>query len=138
MWTKSFRKCLIGAIYQHLFWKSFSEVDYTPNWEDLTKVVYKEDEAISIVDLESAFQTFLTKKEEYSVVLHKYITRWDKTFDIMKAALFCFMIEYAERKGEDDLHILGVYIKFAQDYAGGENPALIHAIISKMIEENEV
>jgi transcription termination factor NusB len=138
MWTKSFRKCLIGAIYQHLFWKSFSEVEYTPNWEDLSKVVYKEDETISITDLESVFQTFLSKKEEYSVVLHKYITRWDKTFDIMKAALFCFMIEYAERKSEDDLHILGVYIKFAQDYAGGENPALIHAIISKMIEEGEV
>jgi transcription termination factor NusB len=138
MWTKSFRKCLIGAIYQHLFWKSFSEVDYTPNWDDLTKVVYKEDETISVTDLENAFQTFLSKKEEFSVVLHKYITRWDKTFDIMKAALFCFMIEYVERKGEDDLHILGVYIKFAQDYAGGENPALIHAIISKMIEEGEV
>jgi transcription termination factor NusB len=138
MWTKSFRKCLIGAIYQHLFWKSFSEVEYTPNWEDLSKVVYKEDETISITDLESAFQTFLSKKEEYSLVLHKYITRWDKTFDIMKAALFCFMIEYAERKAEADLHILGVYIKFAQDYAGGENPALIHAIISKMIEEGEV
>jgi transcription termination factor NusB len=138
MWTKSFRKCLIGAIYQHLFWKSFSEVDYTPNWEDLTKAIYKEDETITTKDLEFKFKNFLKNQEQYSSILHKYITKWDKTFDIMKAALFCFIIEYADRKNEEDLHILGVYIKFAQDYAGGENPALIHAVISKMIEEGEV
>jgi transcription termination factor NusB len=138
MWTKSFRKCLVGAIYQNLFWETFSGVMYVPNWQILVDELSKEGDEISVEDLENGYQKYLDSKEHSSKILHSYISKWDKTFDIMKAALYCFIIEYSERKNEPDLHLLGQYIKYAQDFAGGENPSLIHAIMSRMIEEGVI
>jgi transcription termination factor NusB len=138
MWTKHFRKSIIAAIYQNLFWQSLSGSVYIPDWENVTKEVYTEDEVVSIKELQACYNRFITSKETSTSLLQEYITKWDKTFDIVKAALFCFLLEYSDRKNEDDLHILGNYIKFAQDFAGGENPGLIHAVMSKMIEDGKI
>jgi transcription termination factor NusB len=134
MWSKNFRKCIIGSVYQNLFWDSFNSNQYDPDWTTLVDQNKNDEDIISQEDLSKVYSLFLGKKSLYIDQITKYINKWDKTFDLIKACLIVFLIEN-EINTDDDAKLVGHYIKFAQDYAGGENPALVHAVISKILED---
>jgi transcription termination factor NusB len=134
MWSKNFRKCIIGSVYQNLFWESFNNSQYKPDWENLLDQNKDDDTIILKDDLSSVYSLFISKKDTYINKITKYVNKWDKTFDLIKACLIVFLIEN-ELNIDKNSKLVGHYIKFAQDFAGGENPALVHAVISKVLEE---
>lgn len=134
MWSKNFRKCIIGAVYQNLFWESFNNSEYKAEWSMLLAEHHKEDDHFDETDLQLVYDTFLSKKVSYIERITKYVNKWDKTFDLVKASLIVFLIEH-DQNTDPENKLVGHYIKFAQDFAGGENPALVHAVISKVLEE---
>jgi transcription termination factor NusB len=134
MWSKNFRKCLIGAVYQNLFWDSLNSTQYSPDWSILVDQNKNIEESIVEEDLSSMYDLFVTKKTFYIDTITKHVNKWDKTFDLIKACLIVFIIEN-EVNTDKEAKLVGHYIKFAQDFAGGENPALVHAVISKILEE---
>ena len=134
MWSKNFRKCVIGAVYQNLFWCSFNGNTYTPDWTMLMNEHKNSEDIFTVEDLDLAYQDFVSNKDTYITNITEYVSKWDKTFDLVKACLIVFLIEKnADPSPESKL--VGHYIKFAQDFAGGENPALVHAVISKILED---
>lgn len=135
MWSKNFRKCIIASVYQNLFWDSFNGSQYTLDWTGLINENKTENIEFTEKDLFKIYTIFLSNKENYINKITKYVNKWDKTFDIIKACLIVFLLEH-ELNQDNDARLVGHYIKFAQDFAGGENPALVHAVISKMIEES--
>ncbi len=136
MWNKQFRKALIAAIYQHLFWSGFTKTHVDPNWQQICSEIFKEDQPYSEKELQSTYELFIEKEVYYTNLLQQYVSKWDKTFDIIKACFYCFLIELGERKNEPDLKLVGTYIKFGQDFAGGDNPGLVHAVLSNILEND--
>ncbi|MBC7472015.1 MAG: hypothetical protein H7196_01990 [candidate division SR1 bacterium] len=135
MWPKNFRKCVIASVYQNLFWDSFNGSEYIPDWTVLINEIKNEDIEFTESDLIKVYNIYLSNKEIYIDQIIKHINKWDKTFDIIKACLIVFLLE-SNLNEDKEAKLVGHYIKFAQDFAGGENPALVHAVISKMIEES--
>ena len=133
MWSKNFRKCLIGAVYQNLFWESFNNSDYSPDWSMIINENHNTDDTFTKENLIEVYNVFLSKKLSYIENIMKYVNKWDKTFDLIKACLIVFLVE-DEINTDPENKLVGHYIKFAQDFAGGENPALVHAVISKILE----
>jgi transcription termination factor NusB len=133
-WSKNFRKCIIGSVYQNLFWDSFNNNHYTPDWEMIIDQNRNVEDVISIEELASVYDLFLSRKPIYIEQITQYVNKWDKTFDLVKACLIVFLIEN-EINTDKEAKLVGHYIKFAQDFAGGENPALVHAVISKVLEK---
>lgn len=134
MWSKNFRKCIIGVVYQNLFWESFNNSEYVPDWPILLAQHHNDEDTFNESDLQSIYSTFLSQKSYYIERITKYVNKWDKTFDLIKACLIVFLIEH-DQNTDPENKLVGHYIKFAQDFAGGENPALVHAVISKVLEE---
>jgi transcription termination factor NusB len=134
MWSKGFRKCIICAVYQQLFWESFNNTSYKPNWEMIASQNKKDDDVFTDSDLDNTFSVFTNNKPIFVEKITQYINKWDKTFDIVKACLLVFLMEL-DAKPDDNTKVVGNYIKFAQEFAGGENPSLVHAVISKILED---
>jgi transcription termination factor NusB len=134
-WSKNFRKCIIGAVYQNIFWESFNNSEYIPEWSMLMTENHNNEDTFTEEQLSEVYDIFLSKKAICIEKITKYVSKWDKTFDLIKACLIVFLIE-DELNTDVENKLVGHYIKFAQDFAGGENPALVHAVISKVLEEN--
>jgi transcription termination factor NusB len=140
MWSKNFRKCLIGAIYQNLFWASFNETEYKPEWESLMAENYNSEvDKFKAPDLQRAYKVFLANKADFTDNLKSFANQWERTFDLIQACLFAFETEYfiSELPSEEKNKMIGSYIKFAQDFAGGDNPALVHAVMSRVVESKK-
>jgi transcription termination factor NusB len=140
MWSKNFRKCLIGAIYQNLFWASFNETEYKPEWESLMAENYNQEiDKFKDQDLQKAYNVFLTNKADFTTNLKSFANQWERTFDLIQACLFAFETEYliSQLPPEEKNKMIGSYIKFAQDFAGGDNPALVHAVMSRVVESKK-
>jgi transcription termination factor NusB len=139
-WSKRFRKILISGIYQHLLWTGIATPAYVPNWETIILEHSSDDETITMDALEEEYQYFLSHEREYLEILQKYIKKWNMTFDIIKAILYVFLIEkqsLAQANEAEIKRITSIYIKFAQDFAGGENPGLVHAVISNILSAKD-
>jgi transcription termination factor NusB len=140
MWSKNFRKCLIGAIYQNLFWASFNETEYKPEWESLMAENYNQEiDKFKDQDLQKAYNVFLTNKADFTKNLKSFANQWERTFDLIQACLYAFETEYliSQLPPEEKNKMIGSYIKFAQDFAGGDNPALVHAVMSRVVESKK-
>ena len=146
MWGKYFRLSLITAVYQEMFWRGIPSVELDLDVLHIVNTVeekrdpsdknveQEQKEIISTEDLSSELQKCLALEKEYVDVLKEYLADWAKTYDLVKAVLFVFMLEKAEatEAGEDPSELVGKYIKITQDLVGGKSTGLVHAILSKM------
>jgi transcription termination factor NusB len=140
MWSKSFRYTLFTGIYQHLFWKNEFGLDQLDvDWSVITAIsqeVLTQNEQVQAIQI---FDTYLENREVYESILKPLLNSWDKTFDIVKAALFTGVLELIDIQNEPQEILeksVGKYIHLTQDMIGGKNPALVHAVLSKVLEEN--
>jgi transcription termination factor NusB len=142
MWTKAFRKSLISAIYEDLFSESLeSFVHDEPSWFQIIEENESSDDPMSLQDLMDVFDFYRTHKSSIISTIKPLMTTWHKTFDLVKACLVCFCVEVMYTKENNqklDDGIVGKYIRLTQSFAGGENPALVHAVTSKLMQHYAV
>lgn len=98
--------------------------------------IVKIDEAIAkiVIDLEPQIDRFYLEMEDMTNLVKEYLSDWAKTFGIVKAILFCFLLEKKATSNCEEFQIksIGVYIKLAEEFTILANIKLIHAILSKI------
>ncbi len=137
MWEKSFRYSVFAALYQVLFWNETTgseEFNLDVILENL-----KDEEKPDKDKLTLVIARFFDKKAEYTDTLKTYLKDWDKTFAVVKACLYTYILEIEELSSTDPQPALDTiitkYIRLSEDHIGGQNVALVHAILSKVQAE---
>ena len=138
MWTKEFRFCLFSLIYDDLLgYKDSNEVIDYENFVDSILTEYKtyKKENIELAEIQKRFELYLETKEKLEKKLLTLLPDWNKTFEIIKAIFFTFQIEKQSLKVFEKDKLVVSYIKFAEDYCASSNVKLIHAVLSKLVDE---
>jgi transcription termination factor NusB len=148
VWDKPTRLSIFSAIYEVLFWreqnfennKIENEDLKDPNWgfifENLKFEVYPEEKKLDIL-----MGLFYTHESLYTKTLSQYLINWDKTYSIVKACLFSFMLEletnkeidFTQNTEERNRELITKYIRLSEDHIGGQNVGLVHAVLSKIL-----
>lgn len=144
MWNKSFRLVLLCGIYQYLFWKALDNTIYSPDWEYIYTVLKREEDETPDYELiNRLFSDFVEQEQAMEELLKEYVKDWERTFVVIKACFFSFVIEYVYLKNNSQLPqeikpFVNKYVRTSQDLAGGDNPLFVHAVISKLIEDGRI
>jgi len=146
LWTKNFSLCLCIAVYQKLTLKSWSEsidaIDWSLIFEELGVSVDKPDLTALNLQLDYIWRN-LSQLEQ---ILGKFLDQPKKTHPFVKAVLLVFLAELlhlgAQPKLEitdqqlDRLALIKKYVRITQNYIGAENPSLVYAVATKLIQAN--
>lgn len=138
MWTKPFRKSLISGVYENIFRTSLEGIATDIDWHMIAEEYSNDEQSVNVDDLSKVYEHIQSEHDKYVLSIKKYSKHWDRTYDIIKACLIVFLgeLEYTKKTtGSYEQNLVGKYIRLAQDFAGGENPALVHAIASKLLNE---
>ncbi len=138
MWTKELRFCLFSLIYDDLLgYKEFSDVIDSQTYIESILTEYKtfKNENIKGIELENQFDNYTKSKTKLEAKLIAHLPDWKKTFEIVKAILFTFQIEKQALKIYQKDELIVSYIKFAEGYCVSTNVRLIHAVLSKLVDE---
>jgi transcription termination factor NusB len=138
MWTNDLRNLTVTIFYQILFW----DVDYSAcqekNWLiDLN--ISPEQIQNSNLDqqlISSIIRIFFENKDSYTSRLQTQLKDWSKTYNLIKAILFSYLVELefcqkiqkTEENNQGDNYI-SQYIKITQTLVGGANVGLVHAVL---------
>lgn len=138
MWTKEFRFCLFSLIYDDLL--GYKETDDGFDFESFVESILTEyksfkKENTAISDLEKQYDSYLKSKAKLETKLITYLPDWNKTFAIIKAILITFQLEKQSLKVFEKDKLVVIYIKFAEDYCASTNVKLIHAVLSKLVDQ---
>jgi hypothetical protein len=89
-------------------------------------------------DLEPQMNRFYLEIEDLSEIIKEHLIDWAKTFGIVKAVLFCFLLEKKATSNSVEFQdkSIGIYIKLAEEFTILANIKLIHAILSKLQAQN--
>jgi transcription termination factor NusB len=135
VWDKPFRYSIFTAVYELLFWREEGVNDFNIDWDFIfenAKFEVKPD----IEDLNQVMYLFEQKEKSYTDILESYLANWDKTFSIIKACLFTFLLEKDDIGNSeppvDSKDIVTKYIRLSEDLVGGQNVGLVHAVLSKI------
>ena len=87
-----------------------------------------------VIDLEPQINTFYLEIDYMTDLVKEYLSDWAKTFGIVKAILFCFLLEKKAMSNNQEFQAksIGIYIKLAEEFTILANIKLIHAILSKL------
>lgn len=138
MWDKSFRFSLFAGIYEALFWEEQeSHGTNSIDWSIITAQLGHAETQPSVTLLQACLDTFLANQTSYTQILKKHLNSWNKTYLIVRACLYCFLTEkdYLQRNNVayDESKLVGRYLRLSEDLIGGQNVALVHAVISKLV-----
>lgn len=138
MLTRSTRKAFNIFLYQVVFYewdleKSLSFVEDEDFMEGFRDSINLESD-LDLDLLKKFVINYFEKYTEYSEVLKSYLTDWKKTYDLVKAILFAFLVE-KDLFGESvlDKKVVSEYLKIAQDLAGKESVSVTHAVLTKLL-----
>jgi transcription termination factor NusB len=138
MWTKDFRFCLFSLIYDDSL--GYREMNEVVDYEEFVNSVLTEYKSFKKENVDTGvlrveFESYLSKKNSMIVRLTTLLPDWNKTFEIIKAVLLCFLIEKQSLKIFEKDKLVVSYIKFAEGYCVSSNVKLIHAVLSKLVDE---
>jgi transcription termination factor NusB len=138
MWTKEFRFCLFSLIYEDLL--GLLEIAEPVDFERVIESVlteYKsfEKDNIELTELKKYYELYLQSKNKLEAKLIKFLPDWNKTFDIIKSILITFQLEKQSLKVFEKDKLVVSYIKFAEGYCVSSNVKLVHAVLSRLIDE---
>lgn len=98
--------------------------------------ITKLDEVIAkiAIELEPQMDRFYLDMEDMSDLIKEHLSDWTKTFGIVKAILFCYIMEKKATSNNQEFAAksIGIYIKLAEEFTILANIKLIHAILSKL------
>ena len=87
--------------------------------------------------VQAQLDSFVANYSDYKTLLEPYLTNWDRTFEIIKAILFCFMLELRNAKSslneQQITTLIGSYIQMTEDFSVPANVKLVHAILAKLV-----
>jgi hypothetical protein len=158
-WKSNFRLLICNLIYQAIFVnpKGIETIDFEMDstyLERLIDTLYSEhadyfefnndDKLIkySQAEIDKAkeqFQYFAADYSHLKAQLEPFLSSWNNTFDIIKAILFSFMLEYRQviqdqqENTETTTALMANYIQIAEDLTVAANVKLVHAILAKMV-----
>lgn len=140
MWSKNFRICLFNAVYQELFTKGLTDSNLSFDWTLVFDTIENQAELPDIQNLDRSLEFLKENQTKYESILQKYLSNWNKTYSIVRAIMLCFLQEVSEAQAisKTDLEVVEIiskYIKLTEEYVGGENTALVHAITSNILEK---
>ena len=134
MWTKSFRYLIFTSLYQVLFWREQGENNPEIDFESIVSTVQIND----IIDFKSAeivLENYYKNEKELTEKLIEVLDDWDKTFIMIKACLYSFLLEKMDIQNSGDFDevqkIISKYIRLSEELIGGKNVKLIHAVLIK-------
>jgi transcription termination factor NusB len=138
MWTKEFRFCLFCLIYEDFL--GLIEIHESVDFESFIDSVLTEyksfkKENIDSIELEKQYDLYLKSKAKLEAKLIKLLPDWNKTFEIIKSILITFQVEKQSLKIFEKDKLVVSYIKFAEGYCVSTNVKLIHAVLSKLVDE---
>lgn len=138
MWTKEFRFCLFSLIYEDLL--GLVKIAETIDFESfigsvLTEYKSFKKENIDILEIEKQYSNYLKNKEKFETKLIQLLPDWNKTFEIVKSILITFQLEKQSLKIFEKDKLVVSFIKFAEGYCVSTNVKLIHAVLSKLVDE---
>ncbi|NJK71692.1 MAG: hypothetical protein HC932_05655 [Thermales bacterium] len=137
MWSQATRKVLISSVYEYLFWQKLEDPkEFVIDWSQLTLEHFNEGDVLNQKEFQKVFNTFLSLPDKYLSQVSKFINDWSKTFDLVKAILIVFVIELESFQDEPPKNIISKYIRITQELVGGENPSLVHAVTSKILNQS--
>ena len=138
MWTKELRFCLFSLIYDDLlgYKETFDSVDFEGFINSiLTEYKSFKAENVDSLEVEKHYDIYIASKAKLETKLISHLPDWTKTFEIVKAILFTFQIEKQSLKIYEKDSLVVIYIKFAEGYCVSTNVRLIHAVLSKLVDE---
>jgi hypothetical protein len=98
--------------------------------------ISKIDQVISqiAIELEPQMELFYIEMEDMTDLIKVHLSDWTKTFGIVKAILFCFLLEKKATQSSQEFQTksVGIYIKLAEEFTVLANIKLVHAILSKL------
>jgi transcription termination factor NusB len=138
MWTKEFRFCLFSLVYEDLL--DLVEIAEPVDFESFIDSVLTEyksfkKENIETLEIEKQFNNYLKNKEKFETKLIQLLPDWNKTFEIVKSILMTFQLEKQSLKVFEKDKLVVSYIKFAEGYCVSTNVKLIHAVLSKLVDD---
>jgi transcription termination factor NusB len=138
MWNKEFRFCLFCLIYEDLL--GYREISESVDFESFTDSILTEyksfkKENIDLIELEKRYELYLRSKDMLEAKLITFLPDWNKTFEIIKSILITFQLEKQSLKIFEKDKLVVSYIKFAEGYCVSTNVKLIHAVLSKLVDE---
>ena len=87
--------------------------------------------------VQAQVDSFVTNYSDYKALLEPYLSNWDRTFEIIKAILFCFILELRNAKSslneQQITSLIGSYIQLTEDFSVPANVKLVHAILAKLV-----
>lgn len=135
MWEKGFRIVVFAAIYDAIYWyedPNKPEIDLDSIGESYSVVLTPEQKA-KVNDL---IQQFLDQKDDLYKRIAEYTDSWNKTYDLVKAAMCTSLLELPELSSdatrEEKKKVVNKYVQIVQDMVGGNNPNLVYAIVGKI------
>lgn len=144
MWSKRNRMAICCTIYQSLFWREsgVNQDAWIFDAEFLDEVL--PGEKTDAVDGELVFAQYnnflLLQNTVLDAAIDPFMQESKKTFDVVQAVLYTFVLERtlvsATEISETGGTMVGKYIKLTQDLIAGGNTGLVHAILSKMVEQD--
>jgi transcription termination factor NusB len=139
MWDKYFRLCLFMAVYQELFAEELG-ADLGLEWDFILETVENPQDRPSSKELAKSMASLRLKREQYELLLKKYLHSWERTYETVKAMLLTFLEELSKLREVEEkselIELVGKYVRLTQDYIGGENTALVHAVASNIVEND--
>ncbi len=86
------------------------------------------------IELEPQIDRFYLEMEDMADLIKEHLSDWAKTFGVVKAVLYCFLLEKKTTSNSQEFRSksIGIYIKLAEEFTILANIKLIHAILSKI------
>jgi transcription termination factor NusB len=135
-WTKLLRKSLVSAIYSDFVLTAVDSNNFSPDWEAILLEIKNETDIINIDEISDIFENYKDNKDRIIEILKKHANNWEITFDIVKSCLIVLQLEieyYKNSSAEVPSGVVGKYVRLAQEFAGGDNPGLVHAVGVKLL-----
>lgn len=161
MWQNNLRQSVYFLIYQNLVNPEFNDIE--ENLDKLRILYGFELDPLSVHYLEK----FVENKDKYTSILVGNFSDWQKTYNLVKAIVFTFVLEQLDFEVETDLEVikgvkktglkkdivdieninlelkkdnkklLSSYIALAQDFTSNENVKLVHAVLAKLLSKTD-
>jgi len=134
-WDLPVRTALFFAIYTHVFLHR-TDIIKDAEWDFIQLFLPESQSHFSKEEVDVSYQSFLSKEGLYQKELQQFLHDWQKTYDLVKALFFTLLTELDlyQDSSVDHKNLFNRYLRLAQDYIGGENVGLVHAIMIKLFE----
>jgi|GEM_PF-1423733 len=146
MWTKNFSLCLCIAVYQKLTLESRSDFTVAVDWSLILKELNLSLDQSELASLDLQLDYVWRNRNQFEQILGKFLDQPKKTHPFVKAVLLVFLAELLHLRTQQSPEItnqsadwLGLakkYVRITQNYIGAENPSLVYAVTTKLLQEN--